>query len=138
MPRATEAHPPQDQPAGPQSLYRLTLTDWPVVSGMRFLIDSFCEEHRPEYAHLVENLVPEEFDSAHLEILAGLLLESCGKEPGFARSGPPMKRVRLALLKAGDARLTLAQLADKTGLNAFGLAGKIRQKSKGWLEIVHI
>ena len=46
-----------------------------------------------------------------------------------------MDRVRLALLKAGDAGLNLGSLAQEIGVKPEGLQGRIKRKAKGWLSV---
>lgn len=46
-----------------------------------------------------------------------------------------MDRVRLALLSAGPAGLSLPQLASATGLPTAGLHRHIQRKAAGWLVI---
>ena len=114
--------------------YRITVMDWPVTEGVHFLMDSFCEKHRPEFIQLLDSFDRDSLRPADLQVLAEFLVAECGDEDGFGASGSLMNRVRLALLKAGASGLSLSQLAQATGLKPLGLQGRIRRKSKGWLE----
>jgi hypothetical protein len=120
----------------PEFFYRITFSTWPVPEGVHFLMDSFCDKHRPEFINLLNSFDPEDLRPADLQVLAEFLVAECGDEAGFCTRGSLMNRVRLALLKADASGLSLSQLAQATGLKPLGLQGRIRGKSKGWLEVL--
>jgi len=126
---ATTIQPPST------SHYHLTIASWPVQAGVRFLLASFCQQHRPAFLSLLEEFDIDQLRPQDLSILADFLIASCGNESGFSRRGSLMDRVRLALLKAGPEGLDLPALAAEIGLKQEGLQGRIRRKSAGWLGI---
>jgi hypothetical protein len=123
-------------PSAPEPHYTLTLATWPVATGVKFLMSSFCKQHRSEFLGLIDPSDLSQLRSADLIILADFLRDTCSQEPGFARQGSLMDRVRLALLKAGPDGLNLSQLAAETGLPIKGLQGRIKNKAIDWLEII--
>jgi hypothetical protein len=116
--------------------YTLTLANWPVVAGVKFLMSSFCKQHRPEFSGLVDPGNLSQLRSDDLIVLADFLRDRCSQEPSFAQQGSLMDRVRLALLKAGPDGLSLSQLAAETGLPLKGLQGRIKGKADRWLKII--
>ncbi len=121
------------QEEGP--FYFLSIDTWPVEEGVRFLLNAFCPRHRAAYQDLIDTFDPADLRPADLRALAELLLHACGNEPGFARRGALMARVRLALLQARGEPLGLAELAERTGLKLNGLRGRIKEKAGKWVEI---
>ncbi len=129
--------PIEENPSPPlEPAYRLTLQSWPLEAGVHFLLSAFCDSHGKEFKETYHLFGKEDLRPADLEELAAALLSSCGDEPDFARRGSLMKRVRLALLQAGDQPLTLSSLAERTGLTLRGLHGRIKAKAVPWLEII--
>ena len=116
-------------PAEPH--YRLTIQEWPLKRGLKFLRESFCQEHYPH--ELLASVTPEDVRSQDLVQLANLLAQSCRAEPGFIPRGSIMDRVRLALLAAGEGGLTLAELEASLGKKAPGLRRTLSEKGKGWV-----
>ncbi len=102
---------------------------------MRFLLNGFCSHHRAAYQDLIEAFASPDLRPGDLRALAELLLHACGSEPGFTRRGALMARVRLALLQARGEPLSLAELAERTGLKLNGLRGRIKDKAGKWIEI---
>lgn len=127
---------PQPQPITVEPFYRLTLEKWPLESGLRFLLDSFCAQHGLEYQEL-RSLHAEDLQPQDLVEVAQVLVQACGNEPEFCRRGALMVRIRLALLLAGDRAVSLTELAELTGMKKEGLQGRIREKAGNWLEIIH-
>jgi hypothetical protein len=119
-----------------ETIYRLVIEKWPVEAGLKFLMDSFCAQHRNEHQELMVDFAPESLRSSDLITLASFLVDSCSEEPDFVqRGGSLMDKIRLALLKAGGDGLTLPQLAAKTGFRLNGLHGRIKERGKNWVEI---
>jgi hypothetical protein len=116
----------------PEPIYRLSLETWPIEAGARFLLHSFCAQHRKEYALLVKSIGMSNMRSEDLRGLATDLEKSCGSETDFTRRGSLMDRVRLALIKEGG-ELSLSQLADQAGIKVEGLQGRIKKKAEGWI-----
>lgn len=119
----------------PQPAYCLSLETWPLDRGVRFLVNSFCRQHRDEYLELYRSVNPEDLRFADLVELVNALKNTCGTEPGFAARGSLLDRVRLALILCPDEAVPLSEIAKKTGLNEVGLQGRIKEKAKGWLRI---
>jgi hypothetical protein len=122
---------PIQEPAPAEQHYRLTIQEWPLKRGLKFLQESFCQEHYPQ--DLLASVTPEDARSQDLVELASLLVQSCGSEPGFIQRGSIMDRIRLALLAAGEGGLTLNELDASLGKNAPGLRHILREKGKGWI-----
>lgn len=116
-----------------EPIYTLNVSGWPVEEGARFLLQAFCRKHRAEHHDLVDLNQPA-LKPGDLEVLAAILLETCGAEPDFAQRGSLMDKVRLALLQAGGS-LTMSQLAERTGLRVTGLRGRIKEKARTWIRI---
>lgn len=136
------AQPHELSPAAeeqPETLYYfLTLDQWPVEEGVRFIKKSFCPQHAAEYQDLIDSISPASYSAADLRALVELLLVSCGDEPDFSQRGALMDRVRLALLKEKGEPLTLDQIAARTGLKQTGLQGRIKAKAGRWVEILRL
>ena len=112
--------------------YRADPAAWPPAEGAKFLSGAFCPQHRAGAAALLHGAQP--LRPADLSALASLLVASCGAEPNFGKQGSLMDRVRLALLKAKGAWLSIEQLAAATDLPLVGLHGKIKKKAEKWVE----
>jgi hypothetical protein len=130
------AKAPSRPPTAAEPAYRLTLDTWPVEAGVRFLLQSFCIDHRETFVTLIQEFDPHTMQSADLRVLAAYLISTCGEEPGFTRQGSLMDRIRLTLLKARGEPLPLSQIVSETGLNATGLQGRIKDKAAPWVEII--
>jgi hypothetical protein len=115
--------------------YFITIENWPIDEGARFLLNSFCPKHRDEYHDLFSAFDRATLRPIDLRALAELLLHACGDEPDFTRQGALMARVRLALLRAHGEPLSLEDLAQQTGLKLSGLRGRIKAKAGRWVEI---
>jgi len=115
--------------------YRLTLDQWPLEAGVRFLLDSFYQQHGAEYRNLYASIQGDHLRTADVTGLAKALVELCGNEPGFATRGSLIDRVRLALLLSPDEVVSLSEIVARTGLNNQGLHGRIKEKARKWLEI---
>jgi hypothetical protein len=127
---ARTAEPVEEGP-----FYFLSIENWPIEEGVRFLLNSFCPRHRAEYQDLLAAFDRAALRPIDLRALAELLLHACGSEPEFARQGALMARVRLALLQARGEPLSLEELAKRTGLKYSGLRGRIKAKAGLWVEI---
>ena len=113
--------------------YYLTISTWPINTGVRFLLASFCSTHRLQFINLLDSFDLSQLRAEDLVILAEFLRTTCSAEPGFTHRGSLMDRVRLALLKAGDTGLDLATLAVEIDIKPEGLGGRIKRKANGWL-----
>ena len=116
--------------------YRISFETWPVATGRRFLIDSFCPTHRAEVAGLLSAFDEAGFTRPDLQALAEILLDTCGGEPDFIRRGSLMDQARRVLLLAGDAALPVAALARATGRAPAELRRKLKQNEGKWVERV--
>lgn len=125
--------PLPELPAGP--VYRLSLENWPPERGARFLLSSFCPQHRALYSDLMVSFNLHPLRPADVRVLADLLLEACGQEPDFTHRGCPLDRVRLALLQTPVETLTLKELATSTGCKPGELYKKLKEKGAPWLRI---
>jgi hypothetical protein len=131
--------PGESEPFSEQNpYYYLTLENWPLVEGFRFLANSFCDQHNAQIQEILKDIEPETIRSADLRALADLLLNTCGDEPDFARRGALMTRVRLALLQAEGNPLSLTELAHQTDLKPIGLRGRIKAKAGKWAGILQL
>jgi hypothetical protein len=119
-----------------QVSYCIDLDNWPLGDGIRFLKQAFCRDHRHEYKELLGAIDYNAVKPADLRAVAELLLYACADEANLARRGSTMDRVRIALLQAGGAKLTLSEIAQATDLKINGLQRKIKEKAGRWLRIL--
>lgn len=116
--------------------YAINFDTWPLTEGARFLRGAFCETHRAEYQDLLNSVNYASLHPADLRAIAELLRYACGQEADFSRRGSLIDRIRLALLKSHSSRVSLAELAQQTGLNPVGLHRKIKEKAGRWIKII--
>jgi hypothetical protein len=116
--------------------YILDFTAWPCAEGIKFLLGSFCPDHRTEYHEMMHSFGPDVFHASDLPIVAELLRNTCSSEADFVtRGGSLMGRVRLALIQAGGEIRSLSEMAERTGLKEKGLRGRIKEKAGNWVQI---
>ena len=123
------------QRVDPPLKYVLTISSWPLDAGVRFLLNSFCSTHRPQFIDMLESFERSQLRPQDLVVLAEFLRVTCSTEPEFTHRGSLMDRVRLALLKADETGLDLDTLAIEIDGKPEGLQGRIKRKANGWLSV---
>lgn len=117
-----------------RTAYQLSFELWPAEEGAKFLLGSFCSDHKKEIRGLVDKSEFNNFRPRELRAIANMLLELCGNEVDFVNQGCLMDRARLTMLKAGDTLLTIDEIATAINRPLSDLRKKMKNAEGKWVE----